>query len=249
MRRLLITIRYDGTDYHGWQVQPNGVTVQEMVQDAVEKVFGARLDVTGCSRTDSGVHANMFCFHMDTELDIPCEKVPLALNTALPDDIAVLSCKEVDGDFHARYCAKGKRYVYRLYDSHLRDPFINRYSVQYKGKLNVEAMNEAAQSFVGKHDFSAFCASGSEVEDRVRTVCEMRVERIGNEVAVTVSADGFLYNMVRIMVGTLLEVSEGKLSAEDIKVALETGKRELAGRTAAAKGLCLDRVFYDEELM
>ena len=249
MRRLLITIRYDGTDYHGWQVQPNGVTVQERIQDAVEKVFGARLDVTGCSRTDSGVHANMFCFHMDTELDIPCEKVPLALNTALPDDIAVLSCKEVDGDFHARYCAKGKRYVYRLYDSHLRDPFINRYSVQYKGKLNVEAMNEAAQSFVGKHDFSAFCASGSEVEDRVRTVYEMRVERIGNEVAVTVSADGFLYNMVRIMVGTLLEVSEGKLSAEDIKIALDTGKRELAGRTAAAKGLCLDRVFYDEELM
>lgn len=249
MRRLLITIRYDGTDYHGWQVQPNGVTVQEWMQDAVEKVFGARLDVTGCSRTDSGVHANMFCFHMDTELDIPCKKVPLALNTALPDDIAVLSCKEVDGDFHARYCAKGKRYVYRLYDSHLRDPFINRYSVQYKGKLNVEAMNEAAQSFVGKHDFSAFCASGSEVEDRVRTVYEMRVERIGNEVVVTVSADGFLYNMVRIMVGTLLEVSEGKLSAEDIKVALDTGKRELAGRTAAAKGLCLDRVFYDEELM
>lgn len=249
MRRLLITIRYDGTDYHGWQVQPNGVTVQEMVQDAIEKVFGSRLDVTGCSRTDSGVHANMFCFHMDTELDIPCEKVPLALNTALPDDIAVLSCKEVDGDFHARYCAKGKRYIYRLYDSHLRDPFINRYSVQYKGKLNVEAMNEAAQSFVGKRDFSAFCASGSEVEDRVRTVYEMRVERIGNEVAVTVSADGFLYNMVRIMVGTLLEVSEGKLSAEDIKIALKTGKREQAGRTAAAKGLCLDRVFYDEELM
>ena len=249
MRRLLITIRYDGTDYHGWQVQPNGVTVQERIQDAVEKVFGARLDVTGCSRTDSGVHANMFCFHMDTELDIPCEKVPLALNTALPDDIAVLSCKEVDGDFHARYCAKGKRYVYRLYDSHLRDPFINRYSVQYKGKLNVEAMNLAAQSFVGKHDFSAFCASGSEVEDRVRTVYEMRVDRIGNEVAVTVSADGFLYNMVRIMVGTLLEVSEDRLSAEDIKIALETGKRELAGRTAAAKGLCLDRVFYDEELM
>lgn len=249
MKRLLITIRYDGTDYHGWQVQPNGVTVQERIQDAVEKVFGARLDVTGCSRTDSGVHANMFCFHMDTELDIPCEKVPLALNTALPDDIAVLYCKEVDGDFHARYCAKGKQYVYRLYDSHLRDPFINRYSVQYKGKLNVEAMNEAAQSFVGKYDFSAFCASGSEVEDRVRTVYEMRVERIGNEVAVTVSADGFLYNMVRIMVGTLLEVSEGRLSAEDIKIALETGKRELAGRTAAAKGLCLDRVFYDEELM
>ena len=249
MRRLLITIRYDGTDYHGWQVQPNGVTVQERMQDAVEKVFGSRLDVTGCSRTDSGVHANMFCFHMDTELDIPCEKVPLALNTALPDDIAVLYCKEVDGDFHARYCAKGKRYVYRLYDSHLRDPFINRYSVQYKGKLNVEAMNLAAQSFVGKHDFSAFCASGSEVEDRVRTVYEMRVDRIGNEVAVTVSADGFLYNMVRIMVGTLLEVSEGKLSAEDIKIALDTGKRELAGRTAAAKGLCLDRVFYDEELM
>ena len=249
MRRLLITIRYDGTDYHGWQVQPNGVTVQERVQDAVEKVFGSRLDVTGCSRTDSGVHANMFCFHMDTELDIPCEKVPLALNTALPDDIAVLSCKEVGGDFHARYCAKGKRYTYRLYDSHLRDPFINRYSVQYKGKLNVDAMNSAAQNFVGKHDFSAFCASGSEVEDRVRTVYEMKVERIGNEVCVTVSADGFLYNMVRIMVGTLLEVSEGRLSAEDIKVALETGKREQAGRTAAAKGLCLDRVFYDEELM
>lgn len=249
MKRLLITIRYDGTDYHGWQVQPNGVTVQEKVQDAVEKVFGSRLDVTGCSRTDSGVHANMFCFHMDTELEIPCERVPLALNVALPDDIAAIACREVGDDFHARYCANGKRYVYRLYDGQIRDPFINRYSVQYKGALDVERMNSAAQFFVGKHDFSAFCASGSQVEDRVRTVYEMKVERRDNEVLVTVSADGFLYNMVRIMVGTLLEVSEGKLQPEGIKAALDSGKRELAGRTAAAKGLCLDRVFYDEELM
>ncbi len=249
MKRLLITIRYDGTDYHGWQVQPNGVTVQEKVQDAVEKVFGSRLDVTGCSRTDSGVHANMFCFHMDTELDIPCDRVPLALNVALPDDVSAIACREVKGSFHARYCAKGKRYVYRLYDRQIRDPFIDRYSVQYKGALDVECMNSAAQYFVGKHDFSAFCASGSQVEDRVRTVYDMKVERLNNEVYVSVSADGFLYNMVRIMVGTLLEVSEGKLQPESIKSALDLGKRELAGRTAAAKGLCLDRVFYDEELM
>lgn len=249
MKRLLITVRYDGTDYHGWQVQPNGVTVQEKVQDVVEKVFGARLDVTGCSRTDSGVHAREFCFHMDTELDIPCDKLPLAMNVHLPDDIAVTACREVADDFHARYCSKGKRYIYRLYDSAVRDPFIDRYSVQYKGTLNVDRMNSAAEEFLGRHDFSAFCSAGSDVIDRVREVYEMNVKRENGVVIISVAADGFLYNMVRIMVGTLLEVSEGRFSAESIRAALKDGRRSLAGRTAPAKGLCLDKVFYDEELM
>ena len=229
MRNIALFLSYLGTDYHGWQVQPNGVTVQERIQDAVEKVFGARLDVTGCSRTDSGVHANMFCFHMDTELDIPCKKVPLALNTALPDDIAVLFCKEVDGDFHARYCAKGKRYVYRLYDSHLRDPFINRYSVQYKGKLNVEAMNEAAQSFVGNHDFSAFCAADAQVKSKIRTIYSAKVIKTGDLVKFRVCGNGFLYNMVRISAGTLIKIGMHDFPENCVPSMLEAKNREAAG--------------------
>lgn len=247
MRRLLIAVRYDGTDYHGWQVQPNGITVQEKVQDAVEAVFGSRLDVTGCSRTDAGVHAKMFCFHLDTDSRIPSERVPFALNAALPDSIAAYACRPVAPDFHARYSCRGKRYCYRWYDQALRDPFLERYAVQYKGRLREETMHLAAQSFLGTHDYSAFCAAGSEVEDRVRTVTEAKVERRGGKVIFSVTADGFLYNMVRIMAGTLLEISEGRRPAEGISLALASGNRELAGRTAPAKGLCLEHVYYDEE--
>ncbi len=244
MSRLLFTIRYDGGNYHGWQVQNNGVTVQKTVQNALESVIGTHVSVTGCSRTDSGVHANMFCFHTDIKCSIPINRFPAALNAHLPNDIAVISCKEVDDNFHARYSSVGKNYVYRIYDSDIRDPFFNGYAYHYKGKLNADLMNHAALHFIGEHDFAGFCSSGSSVEDTVRNVSECNVFRNGDIVTVNVSANGFLYNMVRIIVGTLIEVSEGKISPDDLTGIIASCDRNSAGRTAPACGLYLNEVFY-----
>ncbi len=244
MSRLLFTIKYDGSKYHGWQVQSNGVTVQQTVQDALESVLGTRVNVTGCSRTDSGVHANMFCFHSDIVCNIPNERFPAAINAHLPNDIAVLSCETVDSEFHARYSCKGKNYIYKIYDSDVRDPFKYGYAFHYKGNIDEVIMNDAAKHFVGKHDFSAFCSSGSSVEDTVRTVTECGVLRDGDVVTVNVSADGFLYNMVRIIVGTLIEVSEGKINIADLDYIIKSCQRNNAGRTAPACGLYLNEVFY-----
>lgn len=247
MKRLLLTLRYDGTAYHGWQVQPNAVTVQATLQDAIEKVTGVRAGVIGCSRTDTGVHAAMFCCTFDTESGIPANRMALALNMHLPDDIAVYMCTEVAADFHPRYAARGKRYTYRVNNSHYRDPFSDRYTVRYTPALDATVLNTFAQDFVGTHDFSAFCAANADTVDNVRTVSRFSVERDGDTVLFTVEADGFLYNMVRIMVGTLLDMGAGRLPADAICKALASGNRELAGATAPAKGLRLEKVFYGEE--
>lgn len=247
MSRLLVALRFEGTAYHGWQVQPNGVTVQQRVQEALEALLGFRPDVTGCSRTDAGVHAECFCFHTDVETTLPPERLPQALNAHLPEDIAAFACLPVSDDFHARYSCRGKQYVYRFYDAPCRDPFLSHTVWESRRPLDEERMRETAVAFLGTHDFSAFCASGSSVEDKTRTVTAVSVEREGPLVTFTVAADGFLYNMVRIMAGTLFDASCGDASAESVSSALATGRRELAGRTLPAKGLCLQRVFYDEE--
>ena len=246
MRNLLVTIAYDGTEYHGWQVQPNGITVQQAVQDAVEKIIQKRENIVGCSRTDSGVHANNFCFNMRTESPIDSYRFVGAMNAVLPDDIAVKDCVEVPVDFHARYDCKGKEYVYKIWNSPQRNPFLQDRYLHYKKPLDVDLLNSAVQAFVGKHDFSAFCASRASVDDFVRTVEYAKVTRDEEEVCFTVKADGFLYNMVRIMVGTLLEVAEGKISADCIEEIINSLERENAGRTAPAHGLYLNKVFYQE---
>ena len=247
MKRLLLTLRYDGTAYHGWQVQPNAVTVQETLQNAIEAVTGVRAGVIGCSRTDTGVHAAMFCCTFDTESSIPPERMALALNTHLPEDVAVYACKEVAADFHPRYAAKGKRYTYRVNNTHYRDPFNDRFAVRFTPHLDADLLNTYAQAFVGTHDFSAFCAANADTVDNVRTVSQFSVVREGDTVLFSVQADGFLYNMVRIMVGTLLDMGAQRLPADAIVKALESGQRELAGATAPAKGLRLEKVFYGEE--
>ncbi len=244
MSRILFTIKYCGSNYHGWQVQPNGITVQQTVQAALEAVFGKHINVTGCSRTDAGVHANMFCFHSDIDSSIPIERLPSALNASLPSDIAVLSCNVVDDDFHARYSCKGKNYIYKIYDSSIRDPFKNGYAFHYRCRLNENLMNIAAKHFIGTHDFAGFCSAGSSITDTVRTVSECNVSREGDLVTVSISADGFLYNMVRIIVGTLIEISEGKISIDDIDSIILSKKRCRAGRTAVAHGLYLNKVYY-----
>ncbi len=244
MARLCITLRYDGTAYHGWQVQPNAVTVQVKLQDAVEAVTGVRVGVTGCSRTDAGVHAEMFCCAIDTDSPLRGDKMASALNFHLPPDIAVYAVDEMAADFHPRYHAQGKRYIYRIWNGTQRHPVYDKYALHRKGRLDEVLMNRAAAAYIGTHDFTAFCAAGSDVEDTVRTVTACRVERQGDLVIFVVEADGFLYNMVRIMVGTLLEIAEGRMAQTAISAILKDGRRENAGPTAPAKGLCLQQVFY-----
>lgn len=245
MQRLLLTLQYDGTRYHGWQVQPNGATVQERLQDAVERLTGVRAGIIGCSRTDAGVHARMFCCTFDTDSPLRGNRMAAALNAHLPEDIAVCACREVAADFHPRYMAQGKRYVYRIWNAPFRSPFWQGYALHRKIPLDVEKMHRAAQLFLGKHDFSAFCSAGSAVEDRVRTVKASRVERQELLVLYTVEADGFLYNMVRIMMGTLLDIEAGRLPEDAVVRGLTEKTRACAGPTAPACGLYLEQVFYD----
>ncbi len=244
MRKLLLTLRFDGGAYHGWQVQSNGVTVQETLQNAVEGVFGTRYDITGCSRTDAGVHANMYCCCFSTQSDIVCNKIITALNAWLPDDIGVYGCREVPDSFHPRYSCVSKEYLYRIWNSPFRNPFLYGRSLQYKYPLDESVLTREARAFVGKHDFKGFASAGGSVEDTVRTVKRFEVKRDSDEVSLVVEADGFLYNMVRIMAGTLLDIAAGKIEAGTLVDIISSGDRSRAGATAPPQGLYLNRVFY-----
>ena len=244
MRNLLLTISYDGSNYHGWQIQNNAITVQEVFQKAVEKVFCKKLDIKGCSRTDSGVHANMYCLSLKTDMNISNESVIRALNTYLPKDIAVNSCEEMDDEFHARYNVKTKEYIYKLYNGKIRNPFLEKYVFQYRYPIDTEYLNKEAKAFIGTFDYSGFCSAHSGIEDTVRTVKDFKVWREDDMVYFKVEADGFLYNMVRIMVGTLLFVSEGKIKEGELKDVILSKNRKRAGKTAPAQGLYLNKVNY-----
>lgn len=247
MRNLLLVIRYVGSNYHGWQVQRNAVTVQGVFQDALEKVLGERPDVKGCSRTDAFVHALEFCVSFQTERAIPCGRLAGALNHFLPPDIAVLSCREVPADFHARYSCSGKRYVYQILNCKVRDPFLQGRALHYRYPIDLGRLNAAASFFLGSHDFTSFCAEdGRKPGDMTRMVSESAWNRNGDLVRFTVVADGFLYHMVRIMVGTMLWVSEGRLEPADIGRILTAADRRAAGPTAPPQGLYLQQVFYKD---
>ncbi len=249
MRNLLITLRFCGASYHGFQVQKNALTITQVFQDAVEKVLGKRYDIKGCSRTDAGVHANRYCISMKVEdsQTIPCQGLVRGLNAQLPGDVAVLDCREVTEDFHARYACLGKRYIYKFHNAPVRDPFLKGrvYHSQSGLVLDEAAMNAAAQHFCGRHDFSAFCAAGGSVEDKVRTIYAASVTRQGDLVTFAVTGSGFLYNMVRIMAGTLLAVGQHRLAPEAIPAIIAGGDRSRAGLTLPPDGLYLDDVFYD----
>lgn len=242
-----MTVSYIGTAYHGWQVQKNANSVQSEVQNALEKVLGCRPALSGCSRTDSGVHARKYCCHFDSENPINTEKVIAGLNHFLPEDIGALALREVDGGFHARYSCKAKEYEYIIYNSYRRDPFLEGRSCRYPHALDENLMNRAAKAFLGTHDFFSFCSAGAKEGDKVRTVKSAAVERKGDVVIFRVRADGFLYNMVRIMVGTLIRVCEGKIKADKIGDIISAKDRSLAGPTAPAVGLYLKDIFYEEE--
>ncbi len=241
---MLLTVAYNGTNYHGWQIQPNGITVQQVLQEGLAKVLGKSTGVTGCSRTDAGVHAKMFCCHLDCDPNIPADAFLKGLNSVLPQDIAVTGSKEVAGDFHARYCAKGKTYVYNIYNSSVKDPFKLPFAWQIERELDIEVMNNFCKTLVGLHDFYGFSSSGRSVEDTVREITECYVTKEGSDLKLTVTANGFLYNMVRIIVGTAVEVSFGRLSKDCAISVFETKDRALAGITAPAQGLFLEKVIY-----
>lgn len=247
MRTLLVKIKYDGSGFCGWQVQEERRTVQAVFQQTLWDVLKEQVAVRGCSRTDSGVHANEFCISFRTSCAVPCEKLPLALNAKLPPDIAAFDCYPVADDFHARYDCLGKQYRYLILNAPLRDPFWHTRALWYKSPLDEAFLNAQAQDYLGTHDFSAFCSAGSDVTDKVRTVSQCGVRRLTDDprlVEFTVTADGFLYNMVRIMVGTLLQMSAGKLPSGSIPDIIASRNRERAGATAAACGLYLNKVLY-----
>ncbi len=245
MRNLLFFIRYDGRRYHGWQVQQNALAVQAVFQEALRRVLGAAPEIKGCSRTDSGVHALEYAVSMKTESGIPCERLLRALNHFLPGDIAVTSCREAPLSFHARYSCAGKEYLYQIWNHPVRDPFREGLALHYWYPLDEAVLNRAAQDFLGAHDFTSFCTlDGRAPGDFVRTVTRAEVFREGDLVTFAVAADGFLYNMVRIMVGTLLRIAQGKFPPDAIPGILAARDRGRAGPTAPACGLYLHRVFY-----
>ena len=221
--------------------------MQEVFQNALYQIVHERPDIKGCSRTDSGVHANMYCVSMKLGHPIAPDRLMMALNRYLPDDAAVTSVRLVPDDFHARYSCRGKEYVYKLWNSRVRNPFLNGLALHYRYGVDVEALNKEAQAFVGRHDFTSFCTLDKrEKGDFTREVKYFRVERDGELVTFTVAADGFLYNMVRIMVGTLLAISQGRITYGSLADIIAAEDRKKAGPTAPACGLYLNRVFYDD---
>lgn len=247
MRTLLVKIKFDGRHFCGWQVQHELRTVQSVFQAVLWDVLKENVPIIGCSRTDSGVHANEFCVSFRTECGIPCDRLPLALNAKLPTDIAAFECVEVPEGFHARYDCQGKQYRYLILNAPLRDPFLYARAMWYKYPLDADFLHAQAQEYLGTHDFSAFCAANSDVVGKVRTVSQCGVKRLPDDarlVEFTVTADGFLYNMVRIMVGTLLSISAGKLPEGAIPSIISSGDRSRAGFTADACGLYLNKVLY-----
>lgn len=241
---LKLTIKYDGTEYHGWQRQPNALTVQEVLEDVLKKVMKEDIVVTGCSRTDAGVHAKMHVSNFQSNTTIPVGKIPLVLNQFLPRDIRAADCTVEEDNFNARYCTVEKTYRYRILNAEHNDPFLSRFVWHYPIKLDIDKMKTAAGYMVGEKDFTAFMASGSSAKTTVRNLKRVEVEKEGDLITITATANGFLYNMVRIIVGTLVYVGNGKLTADEVKTILEEKDRRLGGVTAPPQGLILEEVVY-----
>jgi len=242
--RVAFIVEYDGTAYAGWQIQKNDITVQEKIEEALSTLGKGHITVFGAGRTDSGVHARGQVGHFDIESSIPAEKFAFILNSKLPHDIRIKKSWEADESFHCRFSAKGKRYIYRIVNAPHASALMDRYTMHVPEKLDIALMREAAEYIKGEHDFAAFCAAGSSVKTTVRTVSVLKIAKSGELITITVEGNGFLYNMVRIIAGTLIEVGKLKKTPMQVRDIVEGCARKEAGMTAEAKGLTMDEVFY-----
>jgi tRNA pseudouridine38-40 synthase len=246
MQRVKCTIAYDGTYFHGYQVQPRERTVQGLIESILSSIHkGASVRISGSGRTDAGVHANGQVFHFDTPLSIPEEKWPIVLNTRLPDEVTVKEAVFVSTDFHSRFSVEQKEYRYRIYTGESRSPFNRHFALHYPHTLSVPDMERAARHLIGEHDFTSFCSAKTEVEDKVRTIHRIEIQEHEEEIIFSFVGNGFLYNMVRILVGTLLEVGSGNIPVDEMPGILEARDRNKAGKTAPPHGLYLWKVEYD----
>lgn len=244
MRNIKLIMEYDGTSYAGWQRQKNSISIQNVIEETLEKIIGAYTETFGSSRTDAGVHAKGFVCNFFTESKIPADRFSQVLNSRLPKDIIILSSQEVEENFHARYSSIGKRYTYTVLNRELPSAIYRNYVYHFKYKLDIEKMIEASKYFIGTHDFSAFKSNGSSVKTSVRTITQLDIKNSEDIIQFIISGDGFLYNMVRIIVGTLLKVGIGKIKASDIQEIILSKSRHRASNCVPASGLCLDEVFY-----
>lgn len=245
--RIALLVEYDGTDFSGFQFQKNGRSVQQSLEEALLALFGVPCRIYGCSRTDAGVHARGHVSHADVPFLIPVDKLPLAMNANLPEDVSVLECTIVSNEFHARFNATGKKYIYRINNNRAKPCIDRRFSAHIPGELNLDKMVEAARKFEGRMDFSAFYARDERQMNPVRTMQEVKVEKNPESGLIEISVTGksFLYNMVRIIAGTLVYVGQGKIEPDRIEDIFEGKDRRLAGKTMPAKGLTLEKVYYD----
>ncbi|MBQ8178374.1 MAG: tRNA pseudouridine(38-40) synthase TruA [Clostridia bacterium] len=245
--RYAMVVEYDGTAYSGWQRQKNAMTVQQKIEDAMEIVFGKKVVIVGSGRTDSGVHALGQVAHFDVDKELNTRSTIYSINSLLPSDIKLQKMFKVDGDFHAQYSAKRKTYIYKSYVSESASPLKDKYYARILPPVDVEKMKKAALSLVGKHDFKAFCSTGSGVSSTEREIYSLSITECGDEVIFEITGNGFLYNMVRIIVGTLYFIGKGKLSESAIDEMLLTGCRKKGGKTFPACGLTLKNVEYIDE--
>ena len=245
MKNIALRLSYDGSNYHGWQVQKTEVSVAETLETALTKICGHPVKTVGCGRTDAGVHALRYCANFRTDSTIPIERVPLAVNSRLPADIAVTDAVEAPEDFNAIGSCIKKEYIYKILNRNIRDPFLENRVCFYPQHLDLERMQAAARAFEGTHDFRAVRSLGTETKTTVRTVHWCRAEKDGDLITVSICADGFLYNMCRAMVGTMVYASYGKLEPGDIPALLAAGDRRLTGPTMPPQGLYLNRLWYD----
>lgn len=242
--RVFLRVAYDGTAYSGWQLQPNAVTVEAKLKLAIEQLFNKEIEIIGASRTDAGVHAFGNVAVFDVETHMPAEKISYALNQRLPEDIRVVESKEAESDFHPRHCDCIKTYEYKIYNDKFENPLYRLYSHFYYGMLDIEEMKAACKYFIGEHDFSSFCSAGSQVKSKVRTIYSLDISKQDKLLTIRITGNGFLYNMVRIIAGTLLRVGQGMLASREIPSIIEARDRNAAGPTAPARGLALVEIKY-----
>ncbi len=245
LKNILLIIEYCGKDYAGWQKQQNGISIQEMIENAIQKLTGQKININGSGRTDAKVNALGQCANFKIDCTIPPINFGMALNSILPEDIRILESLEVDMDFHARYSATGKHYRYTILNRRMPSAIYKHTTCHIKQTLDVDKMIKASAYFIGEHDFRAFMSAGSKIKSTIRTIYSLDITKDGNLIFIDIEGNGFLYNMVRIIAGTLAEVGKGNISADEVRNIILSKDRSRCGPTLKASGLCLMEVFYD----